>query len=273
MRHKVSSLLLLAVVVPALGDVVSWEGDSFPQEESWARSSFCTPCSWIDQGWLRQAFEVGECGPPPGGDRETYRRSIEVFNGTDRFFLEFRVESNGDRSEIPGGAPAVVAAANSFGIGYNVTVARDQVKFFRDADLPIWFFDVTPGLPHRYRIEFYAAWYVFYIDTHIADEGIPRGSFPSEDPRITWQGRSWYLPCENAWDYIRYGVIPIDASGDFDSDEDLDARDFYFVQECVSNSGPDRDAGPGCRFTDFDDDADVDLRDFAHFQNTFTGGD
>ncbi|UCC29522.1 MAG: hypothetical protein JSU86_15125, partial [Phycisphaerales bacterium] len=94
---------------------------------------------------------------------------------------------------------------NFFGVSYHLTVAQDLVQFLRDVGLPIWFIEIEPGLPHTYRIELYPDRYAFYIDACLIDEGVPEGPFPAHDSRITWQGESWYLPCENAWDYIRYG--------------------------------------------------------------------
>jgi hypothetical protein len=158
-----------------------------------------------------------------------------------------------------------------------MTIAEDLVKFYRDAVLPILFIEVEPGIPHVYRVELYPDWYAFYIDGYLIDEGPPEGPFPAYNPRISWRGRSWYLPCENAWDYIRYGVIPEDASGDFDSDAAHTLIDHYFVYDCLAKDGPgifggpDNDAGPGCRFADFDADSDVDLLDLAEFQNLFSG--
>ena len=70
-------------------------------------------------------------------------------------------------------------------------------------------------------------------------------------------------------------MIPVDGSGDYDSDGAVTLHDFYFFHECLTNDrpgihgGPDNDAGPGCRFADFDSDGDTDLRDFAEFQNAF----
>ena len=193
-----------------------------------------------------------------------------------KFFVEFRVETNGDRSEIPGGAPALLAMGNFFGVSYHLTVSRDLVQFLRDVDLPISFVEIEPGVPHTYRIELYSGLYVFYIDGYVIEEGLPEGPFPAYDSRISWRGRSWYLPCENAWDYIRYGVTPEDGSGDYDSDVAVTLDDFYFFQECLTNErvgingGPDEDSGPGCRFADFDSDDDTDLSDLAEFQNLFT---
>ncbi len=214
-----------------------------------------------------------------GGGRESYLLWLTDFNGVPRFFSEFRVLTDGDRSEIPGGAPTVVAMSCFCAVNYHVTVARDLVKFLRDVDLPIWLIDIEPGVPHTYRIELHPDRYAFYIDGDVADEGVPEGPFPAHDSRISWRGRSWYLPCHNAWDYIRYGVIPEDASGDYDSDDDVDRRDFYFFHECLTNvrpginGGPDQDAGPGCRFADTDFDSDVDLQDVAVFQQVFTGNE
>jgi len=212
------------------------------------------------------------------GGQDSYVLWLTDFNGEPQFFLEFRIQTDGDRSEIPGGAPTVVVLFNFAGVSYHVTVARDLVQFLRDVSLPIWFFEIEPDVPHTFRVELYPDRYVFHIDGWVADEGVPEGPFPAHDARITWRGKSWYLPCENAWDYIRYGVIPVDGSGDYDSDAEVTLDDFYFVHECLTNErpgingGPGNDAGPGCRFADFDSDSDVDLLDLAEFQAAFTGG-
>lgn len=276
-RIIATCLLLDGAVAPAYSQVASWEGTSFPETEGWDRSVFCTPERWIEGTWFWQALAAGDCAPPPDGDRDSYRRSLEPLNGVPQFFLEFRVQTNGDRSEIPGAAPTVVAMGNFFGVVYHVTVSRDLVKFLRDVDLPIWFIEIEPNVPHTYRIELNSDRYAFYIDAYLIDEGVPEGPFPAHDSVITWRGKSWYLPCENAWDYIRYGVIPVDGSGDYDSDGTVTLDDFYFFHECLNNDrpgiqgGPGNDAGPGCRFADFDSDGDVDLLDFAEFQKLYAG--
>jgi len=234
------------------------------------------PCLFV---WYFQQFDLLTCPQRSGGEQDAYVRSITEFNGEPRFFLQFRVETDGDRSEIPRGAPTVVAMSCFCAVNYHITVAQDLVKFLRDVDLPIWFIEIEPGLPHTYRIELYPDRYAFYIDTDLIDEGVPEAPFPAHDSRITWLGGSWDLPCENAWDYIRYGVIPVDGSGDYDSDGNVDGRDFYFFHECLINDrpgingGPDENAGPGCRFADFDFDTDVDLQDVAVFQQVFTGSE
>jgi len=275
--HLAATWLLLGTgAVPVIAGVFSSEFFSDPVSEGWGLLVYyCDPETWNDQGWYHQELDLEACPPGPGGGRDVYRRLLEPLNGVATFFAEFRLQTDGQRSEIPGGGPTVVALGNSFGVIYHVTVARDLVKFARDVDLTIWFIEIDPGVPHTYRIELNSDRYAFYIDAYLIDEGVPEGPFPAHDSRITWQGRSWYLPCENAWDYIRYGVIPQDGSGDSDSDGAVTRDDFYFFHECLTNDrpgingGPGNDSGPGCRFADFDSDGDTDLRDFAEFQNAF----
>jgi len=204
-----------ATAGPGFAQVVSWEGTSFPEAEQWNRTAFCTPERTLQNGWLHQAFEVGECGPPPGGDRDTYRRAIREFEGAIDFFFEFRVLTTGERSEIPGGAPVAVAASSFGSVAYNFFIARDRIKFIRDMSLPIIFIDLEPEIAHVIRLEFYnrpQAAYAWYLDGEIADQGLAEGVYPSFDPEIVWQGRSWFLPNQSRWDYFRFGILPLDGS-------------------------------------------------------------
>ncbi len=248
-----------------LSDPVSEEWELFQQ--------YCDPETWPENGWYHQRLDFPSCEPPDGGT-DSYNRWITEYNGVGGFFLEFRVFTTGNRSEIGGGAPTSLALFNFFGISYNVTLATDQVKLLRDVDLPILFIDLHPGIPHTIRHELRNVkpeTYRWYVDGGIVDEGLAEGPYPSQDARLAWHGAAWYLPCENAWDFIRYGVTPQDGSGDYDSDDDVDGYDFYFFQDYFS--GPDASAGPGGRFADFDLDTDIDLTDFAAFQNAFTGAE
>ncbi len=277
-RLIATCLLLAAATVPVLAQVFSSEFFSDPVSEGWTLVlQYCEPETWNEAGWYHQQLDLDACPPGPEGGRDVYRRSLQVLNGTAPFFAEFRLGTDGDRSGIPYGVPTVLSIHNNAGVLYHMTVARDLIQFFRDVDLPIWFIEIEAGVPHTYRIELYPDRYGFYIDGHLFDEGLPEGPFPAYNSRITWQGDSRYLPCHNAWDYIRYGVIPIDGSGDYDSDEAVTSDDFYFFHECLTNDrprihgGPANDAGPGCRFADFDSDADTDLRDFAAFSLLLPG--
>ena len=251
---------------------------SDPVSEGWNLVLYyCNPETWNEDGWYHQVLDLDACPPGPGGGRDVYRRSVQPFDGVANFFMEFRVQADGDRSEIPFGGPALLVLGSDAGGFYHMTVAADLVKFLRDVDLPIWYIEIELGVPHTYRVELYHDRFAFYIDAYLIGEGVPEGPFPAYNPRITWQGDSVYLPCHNAWDYIRYGVIPFDGSGDFNSDDSVTLNDFYFAQECLTNErlgingGPENDAGPGCGFADFDADGDADPLDLAEFQNLFAG--
>lgn len=271
------SVFLSGAAQAASAQVFSSEFVSSPVPEAWnlVPQDRCIATTWTEAGWYYQQLDFEDC-PPPGGDRDAYRRSLVPFNGSISFFTEFRVATDGDRSGIPYGVPIVLVLGNSYGLAYHITIARDLIQFYRDPFLPILLVEIEPGSSHTYRLELYADYYLFYIDGYLIAEDIPEGSFPAQDAEIVWQGYSWDSSVENAWDYIRYGVPPADGSGDFDSDAATTLRDFYFVQECLTNQrpgingGPDNDAGPGCRFADFDADSDVDLLDFAEFQNLFS---
>jgi hypothetical protein len=255
------------MVVPGLSQVVSYEADSFPGAE-WDRIVDCTPERWIEQGWLHQEVESRQCDPV--SDTEAYIRAIGEFEGALSFFIEWRIEADGDREEIPFGGPAGLGSGSLGPVDYTFFISRDQAKLFRDSRLPIVFVEIERGVPHIHRLEHYGAErYVWYIDGEVVDSGRPEGQYPSNTPSIAWLARSRNSNSHVRWDYVRYGVIPEDGSGDYDSDDDVDEDDYYFFAECFAESGPGVDAGPGCRFADFDDDTDVDLADFAAFQERF----
>ena len=107
------------------------------------------------------------------------------------------------------------------------------------------------------------------------DIGVPQGAYPDATSRLTWGAFREYVDATTRWDFVRFGQIPLDASGDYDSDAAVTLIDQYFVADCLTKDGPvllggpGNDAGPGCRFADFDADSDVDLLDFASFQSAF----
>lgn len=265
----------------ANGDMVPTEFNSLPAAEGWTPSnSIGELTTWVENGSYFQDF-MHNCPHSNVCGTEAFTRSVQEFNKRSAWFYEYRLSATGPRTDIPGGGPTVLAAANSFGVGYNASVSRDQVKFFRDVHVPVLFFDLEPDVPHTIRLELEntpPATYVWYIDGVLVDVGLAVGPFPVRDSRITWQGRSWHAPTFNQWDYIRFGDIPADASGDFDSNEAVELFDYYYFHECLTNErigingGPGNDSGPGCRWADFDADADVDLLDLAAFQNLFEPG-
>jgi len=256
--------------------VFSWECNSLPAKVGWTvHPPFCDPRVWVDDGRYIQQLDNTACPDATAGAMDAYLRELVDFVGVQEFFVEWRVEGDGPRSEIVGGAPTAMALGNSFGIGYAFFVAHDQAKLNRDNRLPIVLVDIEPSTSHVHRLELYGnESYIWFIDGQVVDFGKPEGLFPSFDARISWRGRSWHAPADNRWDFIRYGVIATDGSGDFDSDGDHDLRDFYHFHECVERphwaefaaASPDGTADPGCLWADINGDNVVDLLDFAEFQ-------
>ena len=73
---RMSAIVTLFAAAPALSQVVTFEPSSFPDEQGWTRSTFCTPERWLADGWFHQHVEPPECADPPSGDRDTYARPI-----------------------------------------------------------------------------------------------------------------------------------------------------------------------------------------------------
>ena len=270
--------IVLVLAVRVFGAVYSYECNSLPTDAGWTLlQAWCDPEEWIEDGQLYQHVVFCPGYDPPEGQQFDYQRSLGDFEGAERFFVEWRLQTNGHRSEIPFGAPAGFSAWSSGSVDYRFFIASDQVRFVRDNLLPIVWADVDPGVAHTYRLEMYGnQLYVLYIDGRVIDAGVPEGPYPSADSGVNLRAKVQFVESTTIWDYIRWGDIALDASGDFDSDDDRDLFDFYFVHECLTNDGPringgpEEDARPGCRFADMDGDTDADLADFAVFQNAFT---
>ncbi len=265
---------LFALALTALtaeGGIVAYEATSlFPEEtaQGWAYTPLCTPDRWLDQGSLFQHVEIG-CWPNDG-EMDRYIRSLADFVDVSTFFIEFRVKTDGDQSEIPGIAPCSLVADGLFVVSYDFVISRDLVRFQRDDFVVTVFVEIDPDVPHTYRLELYGPdAYSVYIDGDIIDSGVPGGAYPSdENDLMAWSAHAWDLPNTTQWNYVRLGTIPQDASGDYDSDQDVDSDDFYFFEQYFS--GPDADAGPGARFADFDFDTDVDCADWKQFLIAWT---
>ncbi len=271
MSIRLPGVLVLVLAVHDFADVVTSECDVHPLEEGWGlQDSFCDPEEWVEEGSFFQHLDI--CADPVGGQQSFYIRSLMDFIGTEEFFLEFTMHTTAEQSEIPYGGAANLALGSQGATRYLLTIAKDLVRFLRDNTLPIPFFDIDPGVPHTYRIDLFGdELYILYIDGAIVDQGVPEGPYPSSNPKINFGVMAHELGSTTEWLYFRFGDRAVDASGDFDSEGDVDLRDFFYFHECTSNSGPGTDAGPGCRWADMDADTDVDLIDFALFQRAFTG--
>jgi len=100
----VACILLGAARTPAIAQVFSSEFCSDPVTEGWDLwVQYCEPETSNIDGWYHQRLDHHACPASPDGAADVYRRSLVPVNGVATFFLEFRVQTDGDGSEIPGG--------------------------------------------------------------------------------------------------------------------------------------------------------------------------
>lgn len=260
--------------------VVTYEASVFPELEGWEHRLADTPGAdrSLDDGWFVQSLDLPDGWPEPTGDADFYKRSLSEFVDVDQFFIEWRAVTDNpswllDHSQVP----AVVSAAGNMGVVYHTTLTDSKTQLFRTTSIPLVFVEVLPGEPHVYRVEMRGSdSFAWFIDGTIVETGVPRNPYPDPTAFLIWGARRSYIDASVGWDYLRFGVIPQDSSGDYDSDSVLTLFDQYFVHDCLTKDGPGifggpgQNAGPGCRFADFDSDTDADLLDFAVFQNLFS---
>ena len=224
-------LVVLACIwaVPALGSVFSYECDTLPADGGWDTiNEWCDPDQWTQDGWLVQHTEI--CDDPPAGQQFDYVRSLDEYDGASTWFVEWRVFGDGDQSEIPFTSPSVLAAGGLGPVNYHFVIARDRLRFVHDVGGEVTYYDISPEGAHVFRVEQRGvASYAVYIDYELVDSGVPGGAFPAHDPAINIRAKSHELVNTVYWDYIRWGDIPADASGDFDSDGQVDENDLYFL--------------------------------------------
>lgn len=267
---------MFSVILAGLsrGEVVTSEFLSGPLAEGWTVvGQWGELTSWVEDGVYYQDFP-NNCEPGPVCANQSYSRSIEEFNDQPHWFYEYRVSATADSTEIPNGAPTVLATANFFGNAYHCTVSSDKVKLSGGPNLPILFLDIEPG-EHTIRLELFneppPAVFHWYVDSVLVLEGLAKSPFPDFDSRITWQGRTWMQPTLNAWYYIRAGDIPVAASGDFDSNGAADSFELFYFQECLARSESGEPAFPSCSWADMNADNTVDCTDADLFAAIYTG--
>ena len=262
--------LAMAAVMTVRADVVTFEGVDFPEieDDSWEPTPQCEPDRWIEDGRLLQHVEQ-DCWPPPGGDIDRYVRPLADFVGEDEFFIEFRMQTDGDQSEIPGVAPSSLVAGGFSIVAYHFTISRDLVRFQRDDFQETVYVEIEPNSFHTYRVELHGAdQYFIYIDGEIITCGVPGGPFPHNEKNvIAWRAKAWFLANTTQWDYVRLGTTPQNSSGDFNSDSAVDFYDLYFFQECLTT-----EAGgwAGCAWADMNFDGDTKCDDWALFLEAWT---
>jgi len=156
---------------------------------------------------------------------------------------------------------------------FKFTITADQVELVRDNPIGLVLdVDIAPGMPHTYYLELHNDLsYAWYIDGSAVNTGNYPGSFPRSSAVITWSARFYSDEQTAKWDYVRYGVIPADHSGDFNNNGVVDQTDAYFFVDCLLAQGYDA-AGPGCRWADMNADGKADGADIQLFVNAMMGG-
>jgi len=265
--------IALILCLQARAQVITYEGTGFPEEVGWQRLDVGVERK-SENGWFIHTLYLP--------DQDSYRYNIGGMTSLiGRFFVEWRVVTDSPEWLIEEWqVPAVVSAAGRAGVLHHTVMTESAAVLLRDIFIPRVIAPISMSESHSYRVEVFADEYIWYIDGVVADSGIPEGAYPDPDAFVIWGAEVIHddaPTATTAWDFVRVGKIPFDASGDYDSDEALTLIDQYFVVDCLTKDGPgifggpDEDAGPGCRFADFDADSTVDLLDFAEFQNRFGG--
>ena len=217
MRYGFAVAIALSALPISYGAVHSYECDSHPLDDNWILlQNFCDTTEWLNGGRFLQHVEICPGTEPVSGQTATYRVSLAEFEGSGSFFFEWRVEPTGDRSEIPFGGPCGVSLFSFGPVLYWFGISRDQIKFLRDTDLPVPFFEIEAGIPHTFRLELYGdQQYVLFIDDQIVDAGLPEAAYPSSTPRVLMHVRVVHGASTTTWDYFRWGDIAgVFAHGD-----------------------------------------------------------
>ncbi|MFQ5415258.1 MAG: hypothetical protein ACE5E6_12445 [Phycisphaerae bacterium] len=272
--------------------VILYEGNALPERVGFERIQVFDADRWVHAGRFFQQIDIGAgSGGPYDGEYDGYQMALRPFIATP-FFTEWRMMTDAPDSEVDGNNGGARMIAVGGGVNYHFNMASGLALILRGYPFPTLYFDIDPGVPHTYRLEVYGAdYFEFRIDDIAMDSGLPEAEFPTADALVSFGGQYFLSDHRAQWDYVRFGTIPIDGSGDYDSDGDVDHADFAMMHECLYGygdgppgggfqpavgfqplGGPDATAPAGCRFADFDHDADVDLRDIAACQNAFTGG-
>jgi len=188
------------------GQIVSYECNSFPEQFGFERVKRpAPPDRWLEDGLFFLHCEVVYPERCEGED-EFYRWNLKAFSGVPRFFVQWRVITDGPRSEIPDVAPASMVASGQRGIRYHFTIARDRMRFLPDVRFPVWA-DIEPDVPHEYILQIYGEhWFEWTIDDKVIGVGVPPRTYPTEDSFIKWGARAACHDSTTAYDYVRFGV-------------------------------------------------------------------
>ncbi|RJP33475.1 MAG: hypothetical protein C4547_12295 [Phycisphaerales bacterium] len=224
METKIGAVVafVLAMAVHGFGQIVSYEGDSFPEEEGWERRLRPHPPErWLEDGWL--VFECQVWDPEYcQGEDEFYRWDLVEFAGAQRFMLQWSAITDAPRSEIVEVAPVSCVASGYRGIHFHTTVAKDQVRFLDTVLDPHWV-ELDPGV-HVFHLDLFGEhWYEWSIDGEVRVAERPEKQYPTADSFIIWGVRAACVDSVSAFDFVRFG-IPDEPKIDCDAVRSLKAR-------------------------------------------------
>ncbi len=214
--HRCTLIVVLNLAVPVCGQMISYEGNSFPEETGWERRPRSNqPERWLNEGWLQ--FRCAVIDPEICvGEDDFYRWDLDDFAGAQRFMLEWSVITDGPRSEILDVAPTTAVASGQSGIRFHTTVAHDQVRFFDDIFDAHWI-DLRRSA-HAFRLDIYGEhWYEWSIDGSVQVAERPDKQYPTADSFIIWGVRAACDDSESAFDYVRFGIPEDEPAIDCDS--------------------------------------------------------
>jgi len=199
---------------PARSDVVSYEGETMPEEAGFVRFFIYDPERWIEDGWFFQSIDQGGgTGGPYDGDYDRYDYDVSGFAGLP-FFVEWRLLTDAPDSEVDfhnGGAAVIL---NGPGVTYHFNIASGLARLLREYPYPTVYFDIEPGVPHTYRLEVYGGNnFEFQIDGITVESGVPGDAFPAGDSELLFRSRYYLSPHTTQWDYVRFGTIPEPGTG------------------------------------------------------------
>lgn len=262
-----AGVLALVSASVGLADVYSFECDSLPTSSGWTLNQVvCDPQQFSEDGHLFQEVPLCEENPE-WSTRIDHEKDIEDLGGLTSWFIEWRMMTTGISEEIPFVAPAALVAFDGNGMTYHFTIADDRVRFIRDLELPILYFDIVPGM-RTFRVELFGVdlgeTYVVYIDGEIVDSGETEGPFfnPPWQAGVKFRAKSNLVPSVSTWTHIRWGPLQNPGSADYTLNGEVDFDDLPFFHECLTT-----EAGgwAGCVWADMDFDGQTDCGDWALF--------
>ncbi len=225
---KNRACLIAAIVLPAVpgwAQMVSYEGNSFPEESGWERRERLHPPErWLSDGWLHFECESLRENPCSGED-EFYRWDIEDWANAPRFVLEGRIATDGPNSELIAVAPASLVASGTSGIRFHATVSRDEAIFFWDPDVYAVIVPLDPEMSHEFRVDVYGPyWFEWSVDGVVHEWGSVGRQYPTADSAVQWGARAFCFDNVTAFDYVRFGVPDDEPQIDCDAVRKLKAR-------------------------------------------------